>query len=114
MNTGMNTSMNNDELALMDIAALAPLIGGGEVSPVEVMQSQLARIEALNPDLNAYISLYPDAALAAAKEAEDEALETATSAMEKIESHLQSLLHEFSEIEDALQNMVEGEDIDNT
>ncbi|NQV60916.1 MAG: Asp-tRNA(Asn)/Glu-tRNA(Gln) amidotransferase GatCAB subunit A, partial [Alphaproteobacteria bacterium] len=64
--------MNTDELALMDIATLAPLIADRDVSPVEVMQSQLARIEALNPDLNAYISLYPDAALAAAKEAEVE------------------------------------------
>lgn len=64
--------MSTDNLALMDIATLAPLIAGGEVSPVEVMQSQLARIEALNPDLNAYISLYPDAALAAAREAEAE------------------------------------------
>ena len=64
--------MTSDNLALMDIATLAPLIAGGEVSPIEVMQSQLAQIEALNPDLNAYISLYPDAALAAAKEAEAE------------------------------------------
>lgn len=64
--------MNRDELACMDIAALAPLIETREVSPVEVMGSQLARIEALNPDLNAYISLYPDAAMAAAREAEAE------------------------------------------
>jgi aspartyl-tRNA(Asn)/glutamyl-tRNA(Gln) amidotransferase subunit A len=64
--------MSTDNLALMDIATLAPLIAAGEVSPVEVMQSQLARIEALNPELNAYISLYPDDALAAAREAEAE------------------------------------------
>ncbi|MBL6952988.1 MAG: amidase [Alphaproteobacteria bacterium] len=72
MNNDMDTDMKTDELALMDIATLAPLIADGDVSPVEVMQSQLARIEALNPDLNAYTSLYPDAALAAAKEAEAE------------------------------------------
>ncbi|MFP6749941.1 MAG: amidase [Alphaproteobacteria bacterium] len=64
--------MSNPDLALMDIAALAPMIAGREVSPIEVMQSQLRRIEALNPDLNAYVSLYPDAAMAAAKEAEAE------------------------------------------
>ena len=64
--------MNNDELALKDIAAVAAMIAAREVSPVELMQSQLARIEALNPDLNAYISLYPEAAMAAAKEAEAE------------------------------------------
>ena len=64
--------MNTDELALKDIATVGAMIAAREVSPVEVMQSQLARIEALNPDLNAYISLYPDAAMAAAKEAEAE------------------------------------------
>ena len=64
--------MSGENFALMDIATLAPMIESGDVSPVEVMHSQLARIEALNPDLNAYISLYPDAALAAAREAEAE------------------------------------------
>jgi aspartyl-tRNA(Asn)/glutamyl-tRNA(Gln) amidotransferase subunit A len=64
--------MNNPDLALMDIAALAPMIAGREVSPIEVMESQLRRIEALNPDLNAYVSLYPEAAMAAAKAAEAE------------------------------------------
>ena len=37
--------MKSQELACMDIAALAPLIEGREVSPVEVMESQLDRIE---------------------------------------------------------------------
>ena len=64
--------MSDPKLSLMDIAALAPLIEGREVSPVEVMESQLDRIAALNPDLNAYVSLYPDAALGAAKVAEAE------------------------------------------
>lgn len=64
--------MKSQELACMDIAALAPLIKGREVSPLEVMESQLDRIAALNPDLNAYTSHYPDMALAAAKEAEAE------------------------------------------
>ncbi len=59
--------MSTTELALMDIAALAPLIERREVSAAEVMDSQLRRIEALNPDLNAYVSLYPEAAMAAAK-----------------------------------------------
>ena len=64
--------MKSQELACMDIAALAPLIKGREASPLEVMESQLDRIAALNPDLNAYTSHYPDMALAAAKEAEAE------------------------------------------
>ena len=61
--------MSNNELAQMDIADLAPLIEGREVSPVAVMESQLDRIAALNPGLTAYTSLYPDMALAAAKSA---------------------------------------------
>ena len=64
--------MSNSELALMDIATLAPLMERRQVSPVELMESQLARIDAVNPTLNAYVSLYPDAALAAAKKAEEE------------------------------------------
>ena len=64
--------MSNSELALMDIATLAPLMERRQVSPVELMESQLARIDAVNPTLNAYVSLYPDAALAAAKTAEKE------------------------------------------
>ena len=64
--------MSNSELALMDIATLAPLMERRQVSPVELMESQLARIDAVNPTLNAYVSLYPDAALAAAKTAEEE------------------------------------------
>jgi len=64
--------MSNSELAFMDIATLAPLLERRQVSPVELMESQLTRIEAVNPILNAYVSLYPDAALAAAKKAEED------------------------------------------
>ena len=48
--------MSNSELAYMDIATLAPLLERRNVSTVELMESQLARIEAVNPILNAYIS----------------------------------------------------------
>ncbi len=48
------------------------MIGAREVSPVEVATAYLERIEGLNPQLNAFISLHPEAALAAAREAEAE------------------------------------------
>lgn len=58
------------DLALLSITELAALIGGGEVPPVEVMEATLARIERLNPKLNAFISVYPEQALEAARAAE--------------------------------------------
>jgi aspartyl-tRNA(Asn)/glutamyl-tRNA(Gln) amidotransferase subunit A len=46
---------------------LVRLIKSGELTPREVMEETLARIEALNPALNAFVSLHPEGAL---KEAE--------------------------------------------
>lgn len=54
----------------MTIDALAKRLGSKEVSPVEVTEAYLGRIEALNDRLNAYISVYPDLALEAARTAE--------------------------------------------
>jgi aspartyl-tRNA(Asn)/glutamyl-tRNA(Gln) amidotransferase subunit A len=54
------------------IAELAPLIKRGTVSPVEVTRAVLERIEALNKDLVAYITVLPEQALAAARRAERE------------------------------------------
>jgi amidase len=48
---------------------LAELIRRREVSPIEVVEAHLRRIEALNPALNAVVTLAPDA-LARAREAE--------------------------------------------
>lgn len=48
---------------------LAELIRGREVSPVEVVEAHLRRIEELNPRLNAVVTLAPDA-LTRAREAE--------------------------------------------
>ena len=52
------------------IAELAPLLRRREVSPVEVAQSCLDRIEALNPSLNAFVTVTADSALEAAHAAE--------------------------------------------
>lgn len=61
-----------DELALMAIADLAPLIRGRQVSPVEVTEAVLARIDALEPQLNAHIAVLAAAAREAARAAEAE------------------------------------------
>ena len=57
------------ELAYTDATRLAELIRNREVSPVEVMQAQLDRIEALNPKINAIVTIAGDA-LGSAKAAE--------------------------------------------
>lgn len=44
-----------DELASMDATAQAALVRGGEVSPAELFEAAIGRIEALNPELNAVI-----------------------------------------------------------
>ncbi len=48
------------------------LLRRGSVSPVELTTDCLARIEKLNPNLNAFITVTADAALAAARQAEAE------------------------------------------
>jgi aspartyl-tRNA(Asn)/glutamyl-tRNA(Gln) amidotransferase subunit A len=60
--------MSND-IIFSDATKLAELIRTKEVSPVEVMQAHLDRIEAVNPRINAIVTLAPDA-LEAAKRAE--------------------------------------------
>jgi len=59
-----------DELPWMSVAAQADAIRSKRLSPVEITQAYLDRIERLNPQLHAYISVYPDQALAAARDAE--------------------------------------------
>jgi aspartyl-tRNA(Asn)/glutamyl-tRNA(Gln) amidotransferase subunit A len=54
----------------MSISELAPLLARGEVSPVAVTEELLARIEALNPGLNAYLTVDPEGARAQARDAE--------------------------------------------
>ncbi len=58
-----------DELAFAGARELAALIRARELSPVELVDVLLARIEELNPRLNAVVTLYPDA-VALAREAE--------------------------------------------
>ncbi len=60
--------MNND-LIYTDATGLAELIRTREVSPVEVMKAHLERIRAVNPKLNAIVTIADDA-LASAQAAE--------------------------------------------
>ncbi len=61
--------MSADELAFTPAWRLAEMVRAREVSPLEIADLALARIERLNPALNAFILLYPDETRAAAREA---------------------------------------------
>src|ERR1700760_3996698 len=60
----------NDPWLYSDATQLAELIRTREISPVEVVQAHLDRIESLNPKLNAIVTLADDA-LHQAKQAEE-------------------------------------------
>src|ERR1041384_2757016 len=62
--------MSDNELLWTSALDLATRIRQKEVSPVEVMSAVLARIEAMNPRLNAFCLLAADQARAAARDAE--------------------------------------------
>ena len=62
--------MDELEICYMSAGALGPLVKGGEISPVEIIQAHLSRIRATEPTLNSFITLLPEQALAAARQAE--------------------------------------------
>ncbi len=62
--------MDNETLAFTPAVELAEMIRRKQLSPVELMTALLARIEALNPRVNAFAYLAADAAMDAAKRAE--------------------------------------------
>ncbi|MDH4611659.1 amidase [Pseudomonas sp. BN102] len=59
-------------LHYLELCELSQLIRSRKLSPVEVTQAQLARIEQLDPQLHAYARVTPELALAQAREAEQE------------------------------------------
>lgn len=61
-----------DNVHYSTITELAPLICSREVSPVELAESQLARIAELNPGLRAYATVTADLAMQQAEQAERE------------------------------------------
>ncbi|MCH8001375.1 MAG: Asp-tRNA(Asn)/Glu-tRNA(Gln) amidotransferase subunit GatA [Proteobacteria bacterium] len=64
--------MTEPDLAFAGIAELAPRIAAGEVSPLALTEAALARIEAQDGALNAFMTVTADAALEAARAAEAE------------------------------------------
>jgi len=60
------------DLAGLSLEDATARLGRGEVSPVELTEACLARIAALNPTLNAFITVTAERALAAARLAEGE------------------------------------------
>ena len=62
--------MEADELHYLEIAELARLLAARKVSPVELTQALLRRIERLDPALRAYALVTPELALAEARRAE--------------------------------------------
>ncbi|OWJ64431.1 amidase [Inquilinus limosus] len=56
--------------ALLSAAELSSLYAARDLSPVEATQASLARIERLNPQLNAFCGIHGDEALAQARQAE--------------------------------------------
>jgi aspartyl-tRNA(Asn)/glutamyl-tRNA(Gln) amidotransferase subunit A len=58
------------DLCSLEIGEVAPMLRDRQVSPVELTEAYLDRIDRLDPRLNAYIRVMPDQARAAAREAE--------------------------------------------
>ena len=57
------------DLAFSSAVELARLYRARKVSPLEVMQAVLARIDAVNPQVNAFVTLARDAALRESRQA---------------------------------------------
>ena len=62
--------MAESDLMSMTISELAPKIQAKEVSPVELTEAALARVDRLQPVLNSFITILHDQARAQAKEQE--------------------------------------------
>ena len=64
--------MADEELVFETVAGLASLIERREVSPVALVEAYLERIDRLNDQLHAYITVCRESALAEARTAEKE------------------------------------------
>ncbi|MEE8469988.1 MAG: amidase family protein [Dehalococcoidia bacterium] len=63
--------MESHDICWMNAADMARAIKEKKLSPVEVVRALFERIEAINPKINAYVTLTAESALARAKQAED-------------------------------------------
>ena len=64
--------MPSTDLCFLNVTELAPLVRARKISPVEIVQALLSRIDALNDDLLAYLHVSAAPAMAAAQAAEIE------------------------------------------
>jgi Asp-tRNA(Asn)/Glu-tRNA(Gln) amidotransferase A subunit family amidase len=60
----------SDDFAFMTALEMRRLVRSRKVSPVEIVSSTLRRIETSQPTLNAFVTITPDLAMAAARQAE--------------------------------------------
>src|SRR5579885_3730722 len=65
-------AMDADELTRLSLAEAAELVRRREVSPVALAEATLARIERLEPQLNAFITVAAESAMDEARRAERE------------------------------------------
>ncbi len=68
----MTKPRSGADLAYASVSDLAPMLRSGALSPVALTQAALDRTSRLNPKLNAYLKVFEDGALNAAREAERE------------------------------------------
>ncbi|HEU4509682.1 MAG TPA: amidase [Pyrinomonadaceae bacterium] len=68
----VHTGFGGDKMPDLTIAEASDLLRRKEISPVDLTTSCLARIEQLNPTINAFITVMHDSALAEARKAEEE------------------------------------------
>ena len=66
--------MSNDQLTYLSALEMAARIRDKSVSPVELVENALARIDEVNPKLNCFCFTYPDESLTNAKSAEQAVL----------------------------------------
>src|SRR3989442_4456048 len=64
--------MPDTDLCFLNVTELAPLVRARKISPVEIVQALLSRIDAFNDDLLAYLHVSAAPAMAAAHAAEIE------------------------------------------
>ncbi len=60
-----------NDLTFLPAVEMARLIGKKEISPIELAEAHLEKIERLNPKLNAYVQVEPELVLGEARAAED-------------------------------------------
>jgi aspartyl-tRNA(Asn)/glutamyl-tRNA(Gln) amidotransferase subunit A len=72
MNLNSPAAATSSDLTNLNLHEVASMIKEKKISPVEITRACLARIEQLNPSLNAFITVTAESALAEARQAESE------------------------------------------